>query len=340
MKNKLWWIAFSILSITIIVTIVYHFQTNQSRYTNPVFKPVFADPSIIKAKDGYYYAYGTEDVWKKGGKPKLIPIIRSKNLIDWKYIGDAFKKRPGWDKGGSLWAPDIHYFNGKYYLYYAAGGLPDEGIGVAESDKPYGPFKDHGKLFTGTEIGVASSIDPQLFVKKDGTPYLFWGSFHGIYGIQLSADGFSTAGKKFQIADSTYEGSYIIKRKGYYYYFGSRGTCCNGPNSTYYVAVGRSKSLKGPYVDQKGVPLMNYGGTTILKAQKGGKFVGPGHNAIIKDRVGHDWIVYHAIVKKDPWLPNMATKRPLMIDRLRWKDGWPYVKGNSPSETEQTGPQT
>lgn len=127
--------------------------------------------------------------------------------------------------------------NGKYYMYYSFSewGDPNPGIGVATTDNPGGPFTDHGKLFTSEEIGVDNSIDPMLFV-EDGTPYLFWGSFHGIYGVKLTKDGFHPDGEKFQIAGPSFEAPYIMKRNDYYYFFGSSGSCCEGASSSYWSA--------------------------------------------------------------------------------------------------------
>jgi arabinan endo-1,5-alpha-L-arabinosidase len=322
-------------------------------YQNPVFEPVLADPSVIKAEDGYFYAYGTEDDWADGQGEKLVPVIRSKDLVHWDYIGEAFEQKPMWsvDEGGELnpgiWAPDISYFNGKYYLYYSLSiwADPNPGIGVATSDSPTGPFKDHGKLFTSIEIGVPNSIDPMLYM-DDGTPYLFWGSFNGIYGVELTKDGISLAGEKFQIASSDFEASYIIKRDGYYYYFGSLGACCEGVDSTYHVAVGRSKSIMGPYVNQNGADIRYNSGKLILwghhltdaETGDGKQFVGPGHNAVIQDDEGHDWIVYHAYDKSYALLGNGTLRRALMIDRIVWEDGWPSIKDSVPSTTKQEGP--
>jgi arabinan endo-1,5-alpha-L-arabinosidase len=315
-------------------------------YKNPVFEPVLADPSIIKAKDGYFYAFGTEDDWGDQVGARLIPIVRSKNLVDWKYVGQAFDKKPEWKSDGSLWAPEISYFNKKYYLYYSISiwGDVNPGIGVAVSDVPEGPYKDLGKLFDSKSIGVGNSIDPMIFVDNDDTAYLFWGSFHGIFGIKLSNDRLSTIGNPFHIAGNAFEASYLIKRGDYYYYFGSRGSCCEGAKSGYNVAVGRSKSITGPYVDKDGKDLILGGGTMILMGNfpndKGSKlYAGPGHNTIIKDDKGKDWMVYHAVDKDNPLLPNGATRRPLMIDPIKWKNGWPTIDGLIPSNKTKPRPE-
>lgn len=320
-------------------------QKPPARYSNPVFGPVFADPSIIKAKDGNYYAYGTEDAWDDGLN-HLVPIIRSEDLTHWTFVRDAFDVKPLWKDDGGLWAPDISlHKDGKYYLYYSVSvwGDPNPGIGVATADNPEGPFADQGKLFDSNEIGVANSIDPFYFEDGDGKAYLFWGSFHGIFGIALSADGLKTAGEKFPIADIQYEAPYIVKRNGYYYFFGSSGSCCEGAFSTYHVKVGRAKSIQGPYVDREGNDLAAGGGTLLLQANTesgagGQSFVGPGHNAVIDDDSGQDWIVYHAIDPDDPTLMNGASKRPMMIDPIVWKDGWPTVEGDAPGTAPKPGP--
>lgn len=91
---------------------------------------------------------------------------------------------------------------------------------------------------------MQNSIDP-CFVEDNEKKYLFWGSFRGIYAIELSDDGLSLkpGAEKIQVAGTAYEGTYIHKRNGYYYLFASVGTCCEGLNSTYTTVVGRSKNL-------------------------------------------------------------------------------------------------
>lgn len=79
-------------------------------------------------------------------------------------------------------------------------------------------------------------------MEDNGKKYLFWGSFRGIYGIELSGDGLSVrdGAKKKQVAGTAYEGTYIHKRGDYYYLFASIGSCCEGLKSTYTTVVGRS----------------------------------------------------------------------------------------------------
>lgn len=298
-----------------------------TKYSNPVFEPTFADPTSIRTDDGTFYAYATEDNWHDGKGFRDIPVIRSEDLVDWEYVGEAFENPPDW-KGGHLWAPDINYINGQYVLYYSLSRWGDRnpGIGVATADSAAGPFKDQGELIRSKEIGVPNSIDP-FYYEEDSTKYLFWGSFHGIYGITLSDDGLALEGEKFQIVGDRFEGAYIMKRDDTYYFFGSSGSCCDGPLTTYQVEVGRADSLRGPYVNADGRDLMTAPGEIVVT--EGKYFAGPGHNTMAIDDAGQRWLLYHAYDKDDYWIQD-TPRRPLCIDPVVWTDGWPHVPGKSP----------
>lgn len=314
--------------LAIIGAIMALLPCNADNYHNPVIPSGAPDPTVIEANDGYFYLYATEDL-------RNVPIYRSKNLVDWKFVGTAFTDgtRPTFVKNGGIWAPDINYINGKYVLYYAMstwGGEWEAGIGVATSDSPAGPFKDLGPLFTSRQIGVQNSIDG-FYMEDDGRKYLFWGSFHGIYGIELSDDGLKIKEGSLprQIAGTFMEATLIIKRKGYYYLLGSAGTCCEGDKSTYRVTVGRSRNLFGPYVDKKGQPLMDNHYEVIL--HKSDFVVGPGHNSeIITDKKGQYWMLYHGFLKDDP-----DRGRCVFLDQMLWKNGWPYFQDSAPSKTHK-----
>lgn len=294
-------------------------------YRNPVIPYSLPDPTIIKAGDGYFYLYATEDI-------RNTPIHRSRNLIDWEEVGTAFTSdtRPSFEPKGGLWAPDINYINGRYVLYYSMsvwGGEWTCGIGVAIADKPEGPFEDQGKLFRSNEINVQNSIDP-FYIEEDGKKYLFWGSFRGLYAIELKDDGLSVreGAEKQQVAGTAYEGVYIHKHGGAYYMFASIGSCCEGVKSTYTTVVGRSDTLFGPYRNKKGESMMDNHHEVLIKGDN--RFVGTGHNSeIVSDDEGTDWIFYHAVDVLNP------TGRVLMMDHVRWENGWPAVDGSVPSRS-------
>ncbi len=293
------------------------------KYSNPVIDYSLPDPSIIKGEDGYFYLYATEDI-------RNLPIHRSKDLVNWEFLGTAFtdENRPDFEPNGGIWAPDINKIGDKYVLYYSMpvwGGEWTCGIGCAVSDRPEGPFKDCGMMFRSNGIKVQNSIDP-FYIEDNGHKYLFWGSFRGIYAIELSEDGLSlkSGSSPVQIAGTAYEGTYIHKRGGYYYMFASIGSCCEGLKSTYTTVVGRSTSLFGPYLDKKGQSMMDNHHEILI--HKNDSFVGTGHNSeIVSDSAGTDWLFYHAVSVANP------DGRVLMLDKIDWIDGWPSVEGNSPS---------
>ena len=293
------------------------------KYSNPVIDYSLPDPSIIKGEDGYFYLYATEDI-------RNLPIHRSKDLVNWEFVGTAFTDatRPDFEPEGGIWAPDINEIGDKYVLYYSMsvwGGEWTCGIGCAVADRPEGPFKDCGMMFRSNGIKVQNSIDP-FYIEDNGHKYLFWGSFRGIYAIELSEDGLSlkSGSSPVQIAGTAYEGTYIHKRGGYYYMFASIGSCCEGLKSTYTTVVGRATSLFGPYLDKKGQSMMDNHHEILI--HKNDSFVGTGHNSeIVSDNAGTDWLFYHAVSVANP------DGRVLMLDKIDWIDGWPSVEGNSPS---------
>lgn len=332
----------------------------QRMYKNPVYEPVLADPAIIRDEDGYFYVFGTQDYgqWGTDYGVAYIPILKSKNLVDWEYASSVFtiKTRPTWGTpNAGIWAPDIVKIGDTYNLYYSLStwGDPNPGIGVATAPHPLGPWTDHGKLFDSESIGVNNSIDPAVFVGQDGKVYMIWGSFRGLYGVELTADGLSlkdgenAKNTKVHLAGldtstswnaATYEAAYVIYKDGYYYLFVSSGTCCNGHSSSYHVRVARSTDPLGPYYDKNGDSMLGTNrGNVILFGNT--YFAGPGHNAVIQDDAGDYWIVYHAYDLSQPANFGSAPRRSLMIDPLVWDDdGWPSVPLRTPSHTEKKAP--
>lgn len=320
---------------------------HEARFVNPVFEPILADPTVLRdPASGNFYAYGTQDDWGDGAGNRLVPVLKSRDLVGWGLVGTAFESIPNWKQSGGIWAPEVVYDNGKYLLYYAFSiwDDPNPGIGVATSDKPEGPFQDHGKIFDSKSIDVPNSIDPFVWT-EDGQKYLFWGSYNngpkqGTYGVPLQENGIQITdpAEKFKIAAGDLEAVIIHKRNGYYYFIGSRGHCCDGVNSTYHMVVGRSNDLRGPYLDQDGRDLKERGsGTLLLRGNE--KFVGVGHGSrIMTDDNEQDWILYHGIDVEQGEVSSGATRRMLFLDHVEWVDEWPIIKGETPSITAQNKP--
>ena len=340
-----------------------------STYSNPLSFNVgstqaavsCADPAIYKYQSSgvnTWYLYCTSDALYSGDPdPHYINIFKSSDLVNWTYVGNAFPGLPSWANvsGADLWAPAIKYFNGQYYLYYAASATGLAGgasaIGVGASSSPAGPFADSGSPVVAPEVAAnccdgvyRSTIDPDEIQDQTGQRWLLFGSFTGgIFVRQLSADGLTTdASTELQIAmDSRYEGGNWWYANGYYYLFGSATNCCNGPLSGYGVFVGRATTPAGPYLDAQGVSMTatNVGGTPVIK-MNGNSIVGPGGNVIFSDESGQTYILYHGILSASPYYANDVgyTARPGFIDAIDWVNGWPVARGGF-GPSDQTAPQ-
>ena len=328
-------------------------------YTNPVIRNNCADPDVFddRARTGYFYAYSTQN------STVNMPVYRSADLVQWEYVGDAFANgAPDWlGEGARVWAPNMNYIDGKYVLYFAEGDVTDgsfSGTGVAWSDNPAGPFlwedlPNKGCLMTASQMGSKNWIDPVYYVdRSSGKPYLFVGSFgdQGLWAMEMSRDGLSfvrdcTVAANRTLFGRNIEGTTLFWHDGYYYLFGSNGSCCLGKDSRYHVVVARSKNLLGPYTLKDGTPLTQYefmmesDANTILQnppADAGERpyFAGVGHNSsIITDDAGQDWMFYHAF-----WRGNGYKGRCLCMDRIIWSGGWPSFAGGCPSMSRTAVP--
>lgn len=340
-----------------------------STYTNPLTLKLTgsltatscADPAIYKYQSGgvdTWYLYCTSDALYAGDpNPHYINIFESSNLAQWTYVGNAFAGLPSWANvsGASLWAPAIKYFNGQFYLYYAASASSLAGgasaIGVGTSASPAGPFVDSGSPVVEPEVAsnccggaYRSTIDPDEIQDASGQRWILFGSFTGgLFVRKLSADGLtSDASSEVQVAmDNRYEGGNWWYSNGYYYLFASATNCCNGPLSGYGVFVGRATSPAGPYLDAQGVSMTatNVGGTPVLR-MNGNSVVGPGGNVIFADESGQTYILYHGILSGSPYYAGNVgyTARPGFIDALDWVNGWPVVRGGF-GPSDQSAPQ-
>jgi arabinan endo-1,5-alpha-L-arabinosidase len=217
------------------------------------------DPCMIKADDTYY-------VLTTG-----MGVKSSKDMVYWVSAGnlwDRDTKFSWWnndipDRVG-LWAPDIHYANGKYHVYYSVSAWMNfkSSVGYTTNvtlDKKDPRYKwvDEGQVVNykngGDSVNV---IDPNFFADKDGKQYLIYGSYKG--GLRLveldpkTGKPFSDKPQLYTITTRLGEGSYIIKGPDYYYVFASRGKCCAGIESTYQIVIGRAKDVKGPYLNKEG----------------------------------------------------------------------------------------
>ena len=307
-----------------------------AEYANPVLDSDFPDPAVVKASDGFYYAYATQT--ERDGRWINLQVARSRDLRDWEHLGDALPVKPGWaSKTQDFWAPHVQHADGRYILYYSAkpdAALTDDKRGlclaVATSARPQGPFTDIGKPLQCGDSFV--NIDPMAFDDPaTGKKLLYWGyGFQPIKVQELAADRMSFAAGSTPVdlvpaikSDDPHEyqklveGAWVTQHGGYYYLFYSGDNCC-GAKAHYAVMVARSRSATGRFE--------NAPNKVILEMDA--KWIAPGHNSVAKDERGRDWMLYHAVdVDRSRAKPedDVNTRRVMLIDRIEWHNGWPRI---------------
>lgn len=294
----------------------------------------------VMAKEG--------DTWYVFSTGMGISVYSSTNMKDWTSEGSVFKEPPAWGKRvaptffGHVWAPDVHFHNGLYYLYYSvsAFGKNTSGIGVAVTRtlNPHSPnyrWEDKGLVLQSVPLRDDwNAIDPNIVEDGEGGAWMAFGSFwSGLKLVKLNADWTAPVEPRqmHAIASRTrtspasgvsagsneIEAPFVFKKGDYYYLFASFGLCCRKAESTYYLAVGRAKKVTGPYLDKRGVDMMDGGGSTVLKGTKDWKALG--HNSAYTFD-GKDYLVLHAYETADDYLQK------LKILTMKWDaDGWPVV---------------
>lgn len=277
------------------------------------------DPSMVKRPSGGYLAAYTAD---------NIGLKTSGDRTAFRNTGAAFPGGASWtyaytNGSRNLWAPDLSYHNGLYYMYYAAStfGSNHSAVFLATSTSgDPGSWTNRGLIISSQQSDDFNAIDPNLVVDAQGKWWLTFGSFWS--GIKLIALDPSTGLRADTALRSVagrgggaIEAPYIFRHGGYYYLYVSFDLCCRGASSTYRIMVGRSTSVTGPYTDRNGTPMTAGGGTELLAGH--GSIHGPGGEGVFSD-TDHDILVYHY------YADNGA---PLLgINWLTYDSGdWPQV---------------
>ena len=296
------------------------------------------DPVIIR-QDSTYYVFCTGPG---------ITVFSSPDMKHWKKQQPVFNKPPEWALKaipgfrGHVWAPDISYRNGLYYLYYSvsAFGKNTSAIGLATNktlDPTSKDFKwtDHEKVIQSVPgRDMWNAIDPNLVMDEKDIPWMVFGSFwNGMKLVKLDSslskvaqpeEWYTVAAHKrdFILPDSiagdgAIEAPFLYKHGKYYYLFVSIDYCCRGEKSTYKMVTGRSENIRGPYVDRDGVPMNLGGGSTVLEGDK--TWYGVGHNAVASFK-GTDYLIFHGYDGND------KGRSKLRIEKLTWWNDWPVVR--------------
>jgi arabinan endo-1,5-alpha-L-arabinosidase len=277
------------------------------------------DPTIVRRPDGSYLLAHTGD---------NIALKTSADRTTFRNAGAVFPNGASWTTtytGGSrnLWAPDLTYRDGRYWLYYSASsfGSNRSAIFLATSTTGNaGSWTNQGLVIESRTSDNFNAIDPNLVVDASGRWFLSFGSFwSGIKMIALDpATGKRSDSSLLSIAGrggGAIEAPVIVRHGNYYYQWVSFDRCCQGAASTYRVMVGRSAGVTGPYVDRNGTAMTAGGGTEVLAGR--GSIHGPGHQAVLQESTG-DALVYHYYADDG---------RSLLGINLIGYDaaGWPFV---------------
>lgn len=273
-------------------------------YKNPVLNADYSDPDAIRVGDDYYMVASSFDA-----VPGL-PILHSKDLVNWTLIGHALKRQPPFNHfsstqhGNGVWAPAIRYHNNEFYIYYPD---PDFGIYVTKAKTITGPWTDPVLIEDGKGL-----IDPCPLWDDNGKVYLvhgYAGSRAGIKSV-ITVKRLNTEGTKVidegkivfdgHEQDPTLEGPKFYKRNGYYYIFAPAGGVSTG-----WQLVLRSKNIYGPY-ERKVV--MDQGKSPIN---------GPHQGAWVDTKTGEHWFLH--------FQDKGAYGRVVHLQPMKWVNDWPVI---------------
>ncbi|WP_231460583.1 glycoside hydrolase 43 family protein [Pedobacter sp. Leaf132] len=289
---------------TLNISKVWISDLGNGRYKNPVINADYSDPDAIRVGDDFYMVASSFDA-----VPGL-PILHSKDLVNWKIVAHALLKQPPLEHfektqhGNGVWAPSIRFKNGEFYIYYPD---PDFGIYLTKAKSVTGTWSEPKLVIAGKGL-----IDPCPLWDEDGKIYLAYayaGSRAGIKSVlavmPLNADGSQASGNGQIVYDGheldpTIEGPKAYKRNGYYYLFAPAGGVSTG-----WQLVLRSRNIYGPYERRV---VMHQGKSTIN---------GPHQGAWVNTTSGEDWFLHFQ--DKD------AYGRVVHLQPLKWVNDWPVI---------------
>lgn len=253
-----------------------------------------------------------------------------------------------------VWAPDVIRWHDRWWLAYSCStfGRNGSAIGLLSTRSlASGLWNDQGCIVCSREgRDNWNAIDPNFVIDDNDQPWLVWGSFWD--GIQLARldttmhiavpQQQTTIARRYNLTapdgkkdlsvnpnppknptsdfagPNAIEAPFIFKHDGWYYLFVSWDYCCQGAKSNYRVAVGRSRSVEGPYLDSKGVDMREGGGNIFLEGDKK-EFEAAGHCAAYTFD-GQDIFICHgySVARQGA---SVLIQRP-----ISWTpDGWPTL---------------
>ena len=280
-------------------------------YHNPVYRGMHPDPAVIRQGEDYYMVNSSFHFFP------CIPISHSRDLIHWETIGYAITN-PEWARleklegGRGYWAPDISYFEGRYYIT-ATYRLNEEDRPmrlqmVTSADRPEGPYCEPVFL-------EEDGIDPSIFTDLDGKRYMLLN--RGARIFEISPDGKKILSKPrllwYGENKKASEGPHLLYKDGYYYLFMAEG----GTGMGHRISVARSRSLMGVYESCPYNPILR-------QWDESRQLQCCGHGMPVDTPEG-DWYMVYLCTR--PGESGYAMQgRETAIDPIVWtSDGWPLV---------------
>jgi hypothetical protein len=254
------------------------------------------DTSICLGPDGHYYLTGTTA--NNTGGPRDtnswwyvnegIRVWRSPDLTHWTALGlvwsferDATWQKPIKNGRRALWAPDIHYLKGTFWLTYCLN-WPGGGTGLLRSTtgRPEGPYAD-----VKPDGPLTGEIDASLFQDDDGRVYFV---FQDGKIARLNDDLTALAEEPRLLRPANhqhvgFEGAFLTKHQGRYFLICAEFNPAPGGDRTYDCMVASADHLDGPYGDRY---------LAIPHA---------GHNLFFHDRTGRWWATFFGNDSAAPW---------------------------------------
>ena len=302
---------------------------------NPILKGFNPDPSIVRVEDTYYIATSTFEWWPG------VQIHESKDLVHWRLITHPLNETrlldmTGNPDSGGIWAPDLTYWNGKFYLIYTDVKVTDGSFKdcinyLITAEDIRGPWSDPIVLNT-------AGFDASLFHDEDGRKYLinqYWDPrsyhhpFYGIMCTEFSEEEGKLIGEPWVIykgtEDKFTEGPHLYQWNGYYYLFVAQG----GTVYAHQERVARAKNLRDEFETQPGAPFLTTLDAPYHPIQKAG------HGSLMSTKTG-EWYFAHltgrplhhsteSIVDPRGWCP---LGRETAIQKVEWdEEGWPHIVG-------------
>lgn len=285
------------------------FLANNALATNPIIMDQFTADPTARVFEGKIYLYPSHDIPVppgSGARPNWFcmqdyHVFSSENLTDWTDHGVICDQtNVPWlnRKGYDMWAPDCVFKNGTYFFYFPVGGR----IGVATSDKPYGPWKVLDKPVAGVR-----GIDPCVLIDDDGSAYLFTAA-GGISVSKLKDDMVETETRPQRIANlprpGLIEGPFAFKRNGIYYLtYPHAVTDASGRQGSEELEYSISTNVFGPYKWMGIITDTNASGCWTE------------HHSIVQYK-GQWYLFYH----DDQLSPHFDKNRSVRIDYLYFND--------------------